>query len=91
MKADPFEPVWDRIQQHVGHECKTKTGLLFTYKIEKDNLIPSRARWNIPKKDFRKAYDYGPISSPGKIRNEVNGPSYVWAILHDVWIASVAD
>lgn len=89
MNVDAFETVWDRIKQHVGQEFKTMRGLQFTYKIEGDSLIPSRANWNIPKKDFRKAYANGPIASPGEIRNEVYGPSYVWAILHDVRISQI--
>jgi hypothetical protein len=78
-----FDLVWKRIRAHEGHKFITKRGLEFTYSIEKERLCPSRTVYWISKNDFKKAYRIMPLDGPGAISNEVRGPAYVWAVLHD--------
>lgn len=78
-----FDNVWRRIRAHEGEKFYTVRQREFTYSIEKDRLIPSRTVYWIAKSNFKKAYRMVPIDGPGKISNDVRGPSYVWAILHD--------
>jgi len=78
-----FDQVWKRIRAQEGRKFVTKRGREFTYSIEKDQLFPSRTVYWIAKSNFKKAYRMVPIDGPGTISNDVRGPSYVWAILHD--------
>lgn len=78
-----FENCWLKILQHEGADFKTITGLDFSYSIEKDNLIPSRTNYFIPKSDVKKAFVMMPLKGPGEINDIVRGSAYVWAILND--------
>lgn len=83
MKSTTFNEVWNKIVNNAGEVFKTKTGLEFTYSINGELLLPSVTDYKISKNDFKKAYAMLPIDGPGKIRDIVRGPSYVWAILND--------
>jgi len=87
MPKAPFEVTWSRIVAHAGKYFRTKTGLEFTYRVEKNVFRPSRTDYGIARSDFEKAYDLVPLSGPGEITSLVRGPSYVWAVLHDPRIA----
>lgn len=78
-----FEEVWARVRGCAGQEFKTVRRLPFTYKMSGDYLQPSRTNVELPKGDFRKAYDLMPLSGPGSINRLVMGPAYVFAILTD--------
>lgn len=78
-----FDHVWKRIRMHEGQKFTTVRGREFTYSIEKNRVYPSRTIYWIAKNDFKKAFRIVPISGPSVISNDVRGPSYVWAILHD--------
>jgi len=78
-----FDQAWKRIRAHEGEKFHTMRGREFTYVIEQERLCPSRTVYWIAKNDFRKAYRMVPLDGPGVISNDVRGPSYVWAILHD--------
>jgi len=82
-----FDLVWKRIRAHTGEKFHTIRGIEFTYIMEQDRLCPSRTIYWIAKNDFRKAYRMAPVDGPSVICNDVRGPSYVWAILHDKRIA----
>lgn len=75
--------VWNRLSALEGEEFKTKTGLPFTYTISGDVLRVSRTEYNLTKANFAKAFKAVPFDGPGNIQNDVRGPSYVWALLHD--------
>lgn len=79
----PFEAIRARIEQHQGEDFHTKTGVLFSYTIVGDYLIPSRTDYRISFKDIETAFSMLPIDGPGVINNVVRGPAYIWAILHD--------
>jgi len=79
----PFEIVWSRIADLQGEQFTTITGLPFTFRIDGDALYPSRTDYRLSRHDFERAYALVPIRGPGTINNEVRGPAYIWAILHD--------
>jgi len=81
-----IEMIWERIKAHEGDEFKIATGKPFTYTVIGDVLRSSRAQYNLPKSQFKKALAYFPIARPGDISNVIRGSSYVWAILHDLRI-----
>jgi hypothetical protein len=79
----PFEVIWARITALQGEQFSTITGLPFTYSVNGEGLFPSRTDYRLSRGDFETAYALVPIPGPGVINNDVRGPAYVWAILHD--------
>jgi predicted nucleotide-binding protein len=84
----PFEEVWQRIVDLQGETFNTVTGLPFEYVIDREALIPSRTDYRLSRGNFEKAFARVPIGQPREINNDVRGPSYVWAILHDPRVSS---
>jgi hypothetical protein len=84
----PFAEVWQRIVDLEGETFNTIRGLPFEYVIDKDALIPSRTDYRLSRGNFEKAFARVPIAQPREISNDVRGPSYVWAILHDARVSS---
>lgn len=82
MSADLFEPVWGRICKLEREFFKTHGGRYFTYRVEGDELLPSQSDLRIPRSDFALAFPMLPVAPP-KLNRVVQGPAYVWAILHD--------
>ena len=80
--------VWEKIKKLEGEEFHTKRGLSFTYRIAGNEFHPSRTEWLITRADFERALEYVPCDGPGVISNLIQGPSYVWAVLHDPRIRS---
>lgn len=83
MPRPPFDATWTRIRALEGAGFATKTGLPFHYAINGEQLTPSRTGYPLHKREFQSAYPHVPCAGPGAFVNEVRGPSYVWAILHD--------
>lgn len=87
-----IDSVWARIKEHEGDIFFTKRGVEFAYEINQsvlnlnmhkgETLDTSQAR-NLAKSQFAKALQHVPCLGPGDISNLVQGPSYIWAILHD--------
>lgn len=77
------EEVWARIVEHEGKEFRTKSGRPLTYEIQGAVFFPSRTDYQVSKADFEKALEHVPCDGPGALKNEVQGPAYVWAVLHD--------
>jgi hypothetical protein len=84
----PFAEVWQRIVELEGETFNTITGLPFEYAIEKEALIPNRTDYRLSRGNFEKAFARVPIAQPREINNDVRGPSYVWAILHDARVSA---
>ena len=78
-----IDEIWRRIERHEGEEFHTKKGLPFTYAIQGEIFRSSRANRNIPRRDFEKALKIAPFDGPGDLNRMVQGPAYVWAVLHD--------
>ena len=83
MAKPQFDVVWTRIAEHSGQPFLTKTGLGFTYRVDASAFFPSRTKYRISRNDFRTAFDEAPYSGPGVLNEQVRGPTYVWAVLHD--------
>lgn len=81
-----FDEIWRRIIVYQGEEFYTRTGLPFTYEISGTDFRSSRTNWPIRRRDFEIAYAHVPIDGPGQINQMVQGPAYVWAVLHDTRI-----
>lgn len=79
-----IDEVWDRLSSLAGETFQTKTGKPFTFSISGEVLRVSRTEYNLSKGNFAKVIEITPFDGPGTINNLVRGPSYVWAILHDV-------
>lgn len=98
MSHPEFSEIWSRIESHVssshriGIECpqqvrhfRQKLGKPFCYTIHGAVLNPCTTDWNIPRSHFEKAFNRTPeggLDGPGQI-NDLQGPSYIWAILDD--------
>ena len=78
-----FDEIWGRIVSHQREEFHTLRGLPFTYEISGRSFWQSRTNWPIRRRDFEIAYQFVPIPGPGRINRIVQGPAYVWAVLHD--------
>ena len=78
-----IDEIWKRIKDHEGEVFETKSGKHLKYEIDGEILHPSRTKRNIHKKNFEKCLEHLPLEGPGEISNSIQGPSYVWAILHD--------
>lgn len=90
MTQGGFAYVWSRIIDLAGQTFSTKTGLVFSYIVTGQFVLPSRTAYQIAKSDFEKAFALGPTAGPGCLNQIVRGPSYIWAILHDDRIQSTA-
>jgi hypothetical protein len=82
-----FTKLWDRIQALAGAEFTTKTGRPFSYDADSSALYLRNTNRTIPRTDFEKAIERLPLSGPGEIQ-DLQGPSYLWAVLVDPRIAS---
>ena len=78
-----FDEIWARILSHQEEEFHTCTGLPFAYEISGRSFWQNRTNWPIRRRDFEIAYELVPIPGPGRINRIVQGPAYVWAVLHD--------
>lgn len=86
MATTSFPAVWTRIAAHAGQRFSTKTGRPFVYAIERDALVTDRTDYALAKTNFSEALKHVPFDGPGNIAQNVKGPAYVWAILHDARI-----
>jgi len=82
-----FELVWQRIQAHQGELFRQVRGGQFTYQVVSGCVVPDRTNRMLPRSDFRKAHERWPLRGPGEIQ-DLQGPSYVYAILADPRIAA---
>lgn len=78
-----IDEIWERIKKYEGEEFNTSSGLPFTYEVSGEVLRTNRAHQNLPASQFAKALVRVPIEKPREIVNDIRGPAYVWAILHD--------
>lgn len=81
-----FDHIWAKIRSHAGKTFRSKRGHQFTYKIASENIIiivrPTFER-SVSRSVFEQAYTRGlPMDGPAEI-NDLQAPSFVWAILHD--------
>ena len=82
-KVSGIDEVWSIIKEHEGEKFETIKGEPFTYKADDKGIITSRTDFKLSKSDVEKVLGRVPLKGPGEITNDVRGPSYIWAILHD--------
>ncbi len=74
--------VWARIEAHAGEVFHQKRGNPFTYTVSGGCIRPDRTNRLLPRTDFAAALELVPTDSTVSFQH-LQGPSYVWAILHD--------
>lgn len=77
-----IDELWERLRLLQDETFETKNGRQFSFTIVGSVLRPKGRNRNIPKSDFQKVLHKVPVDGPGQIQKEVQGPSYVWALLH---------
>ena len=77
-----IDEVWGRIEAHAGEVFQQKRGALFTYAVAGGCVRPDRTNRLLPRADFAAALELVP--SPTTVPfQRLQGPSYIWAVLHD--------
>jgi hypothetical protein len=82
-----FAEVWQRITDLQGQTFHQKTGRSFTYTVTYGSVVPSTANRQLARSQFARAYERGPLRGPGQLQ-DLQGPSYLYAILTDPRVAS---
>ena len=78
-----IEHIWAQLKKYEGEEFFLKRGKKFSYVVVGNILNPiGIKKWNIPKSNFEKAFEFMPLEGPGDIQ-KLQGPSYVYALLMD--------
>lgn len=81
-----IDDVWARIERHQGELFRQKRGGEFTYRIAYGAVLPDRTNRQLPRSHFEKAFERLPVEGPGELQ-DLQGPSYLYAILTDSRIA----
>ena len=81
MRAD-LVTVWSRIRQHEGEGFQLIRGDVFTYETSDNYLRPVGRVRQLSRTNFGKALDRVPLDGYQTVK-DLQGPSYVYAILMD--------
>jgi hypothetical protein len=74
--------VWPRIEAHAGEDFKLIGGQVCQYEVPGNYLRPIGRVRHLSRTNFAKALDRLPLANTGSVR-DLQGPSYVFAILMD--------
>jgi hypothetical protein len=77
--------VWSRIRRHEGEDFTQVRGARFIYRVDGNAIVPNRTNRRLQKSQFARALGRLPVSGPGHLQ-ELQGPSYIYAILMDARI-----
>lgn len=77
-----FDAVWSRIECNAGGVFCQIRGGEFTYAIKNGALVPDRTNRQIPRSNFKTAFDLLPLESTSQLQR-LQGPSYIYAVLMD--------
>lgn len=80
--ARTIEEIWTRIGAHEGGEFALIRGQRFTYEVFAGYLRPVGRVRHLSKTNFANALARVPFENPASIK-DLQGPSYVYAILMD--------
>jgi hypothetical protein len=80
-----IDRVWACIEGNAGQEFRLKQGKSLTYRVYGGAVVPSTVNRNLPRGDFAKALERQPLTGHGALQ-DLQGPSYIWAILTDARI-----
>jgi hypothetical protein len=78
--------VWARICACEEEVFYQKRGQPFTYSVMGSSLLPSTTNRMLSRSQFEEALTRLPVSGPGGL-NDLQGPSYLYAILTDPRVA----
>jgi hypothetical protein len=82
-----FDVVWQRIVALQGETFRQKTGRPFRYRVSGNSVVPSTTSRLLPRSHFARAFDRAPLRGPGQLQ-DLQGPSYLFAILTDARVTS---
>jgi hypothetical protein len=74
--------VWSRIAAHAGEDFRLVRGDLFQYEVPGNYLLPVGRVRHLSRTNFAKALDRLPLENTRSV-SDLQGPSYVYAILMD--------
>lgn len=74
--------IWNRIERHAGEEFRLIGGKVFSYEVPGNYLRPIGRVRHLSKTNFGKALERVPLHNTGSV-SDLQGPSYVYAILMD--------
>jgi len=74
--------VWSRIEAHAGEDFRLVRGDLFQYEVPGNYLLPVGRVRHLSRTNFAKALDRLPLENTRSV-SDLQGPSYVYAILMD--------
>src|SRR5262249_49852069 len=74
--------VWRRIEAHAGEDFILRRGDTFQYEVPGNYLRPLGRKRHLSKTNFSKALDRLPLENTRSV-SDLQGPSYVYAILMD--------
>lgn len=77
-----IDDVWTRISARAGEVFHQKRGAAFTYNVYGGCVRPDRTNRQIPRSDVGAALQLVPTPTTVPLQH-LQGPSYIWAILHD--------
>lgn len=77
-----FSAMWARVQDHAGETFQTVRGKEFRYSATDSGIDMLTTNRVLPRRDFEAAFARMPVSGPGALQ-DLQGPSYVYAILTD--------
>jgi len=81
-----FDAVWHQIMSLQGETFHQKRGQPFRYQVHGNSVWPSTTNRQLGRSQFERAFERMPIQGPGQL-NDLQGPSYLFAILTDPRIA----
>lgn len=76
------EMIWHRIDAHAGEDFRLIGGTTFQYQVFAGYLRPVGRVRHLSKTNFGKALDRVPFENTSSV-SDLQGPSYVYAILMD--------
>ena len=77
-----IDKIWWRIERHAGEEFRLIGGKVFSYEVPGNYLRPIGRVRHLSKTNFGKALAHVPLDNTGSV-SDLQGPSYVYAILMD--------
>ena len=79
---DPFEAAWQRVIGLADATFATVRRKQFSYRAVNGGISMNTTNRVVPRGDFKKAFERMPAAGPGALQ-DLQGPSYVYAILMD--------
>ncbi len=77
-----FETVWRSIVALQGQTFRLKRGQPFRYVVSGNSVVPTTTNRQLGRSQFMRAFGRLPVQGPGEL-NDLQGPSYLFAILTD--------